>query len=120
MLLLSLLQPQSPRLVVADLDFCLWRRPRFQKPRFEPTDDGGLISECGKKLQLYPGARSALLRLSAADIDIAVVSRTHRKDWARQWLSLLKLDESRTVSDVICCSVMRDGAKSLHVIFACD
>ena len=105
----------APSLVVVDLDFCLWRRPRFRSAQFAADGDGGVVSSCGKTLELYDGARRALIRLSDAGIPVAAVSRTHRKEWALEWLRLLIVDADRSAADVLACTVIRDGVKSLHV-----
>ena len=119
LLLLLVLVSSAVRLVVADLDFTLWRRPRFRTgPPFVAIDGGGVRSACGKTLALYDGARQSLARLSDAGIPVAIVSRTHRELWARQWLSLLQVDSSgRTVMDVVGAYpiVIRDGSKDLHL-----
>ena len=71
-------------------------------------------------LDLYSGAREALRRVSDRyDIPCALVSRTHRAAWAREWLRLLRVDAERAVVDVITRTppivVIRDGAKTNHL-----
>ena len=110
----------SPAMVIFDLDFTLWHRPRFRSgPPFELTGDGSSIrASCGSELFLYPAAGRALQRLDAAGVPVAVASRTHRERWALEWLSMLQVEPGgRTVADVIGLSpvVIRDGTKSLHV-----
>ena len=131
----------TPSMVVVDLDYCLWRRPRFKSSAFSASGDGGVISgwcahssskprpasscvdlvfeplclHSGRTLHLYDGASAALSRLADANVPVAAVSRTHRPKWALEWLNLLQLDDERTASDVIALVVMRDGVKSLHV-----
>ena len=110
----------TPRLVVCDLDYTLWWRPRFKAgPPWTPIDDGrnGVKSSCGTTLDLYDGARNALLRMADEGIPIALASRTHRPAWALEWLKLLKTDESRTVWDVVHPSpiIIRDGSKVQHI-----
>ena len=110
-------------LVVFDLDFTLWHRPRFRGGRGPPwtVEDGGLggvRGASGDLLYLYPASRRALLELADADVPVAVVSRTHRGQWARQWLGLLLLEPGgRTVADVIGSGpvVIRDGPKPNHL-----
>ena len=109
-----------PELFVFDLDHTLINRPRFRKgPPFQRVDDGlaGVASACGATLDLYPGARSALLRCADAGCDVAIVSRSHRQAWVRDWLGMLRVDPERTVLQVVAPSsvVIRDGKKSVHV-----
>ena len=91
--------------MVIDLDFTLWRRPRFRNgPPFTPIDGGlgGVCGASGERLTLYEGARDALRRIvDTHRIPIAFVSRTHRPAWAREWLAVLKVDEERTVLDLL-------------------
>tara|TARA_B110001452_G_scaffold17976_1_gene14643 strand:- start:205 stop:819 length:615 start_codon:yes stop_codon:yes gene_type:complete len=114
----------TPRsLVVFDLDFTLWHRPRFRAGRGPPwtVEDGGLggvRSATGDLLYLYPASRRALLELSDAEVPVAVASRTHRGQWARQWLELLRVEPGgRTVADVVGRGpvVIRDGPKPNHL-----
>ena len=111
-----------PSLVVFDLDFTLWHRPRFRGgPPWAPVDDGfgGITSSCGEQLDLYPASRRALLALSDADVPVAVASRTHRADWALEWLATLRLEPGgRTAQDVIgtCPIVIQDGPKAAHLL----
>ena len=104
-----------PSLVVFDLDHTLINRPRFRTgPPFAPVDGGlgGVQSACGARLDLFPAARRALVTLADAGVSTAIVSRTHRPVWARDWLSTLRIDAHRTVSDAVDpLVVMRDGSK---------
>mmetsp|Transcript_15141 Transcript_15141/g.25275 ORF Transcript_15141/g.25275 Transcript_15141/m.25275 type:complete len:214 (+) Transcript_15141:192-833(+) len=111
-----------PKLVIFDLDFTLWHRPRFRGgPPFKPIENGlgGITARDGAKLDLYPAARRALCELAESDVPVAVVSRTHRKQWALQWLSMLRLDHASgpsvraLIGDMPI--VIRDGSKRLHV-----
>jgi len=109
-----------PSLVVFDLDFTLWQRPRFRGgPPFEAVDGGagGVRASCGATLYLYPAARRALAALADARCPVAIASRTHRANWARQWLGMLTIDESRTVDDAIngWPVVVQDGPKRGHL-----
>ena len=70
-----------PSLVIVDLDHTLWRRPRFRRgPPFTPINDGlgGVRAADGRTLDLYDGARRALLRCSEAGVPVALASRSHR------------------------------------------
>ena len=110
--------PVLPSLVICDLDFTLWNRPRFRTgPPFAPSADGCCVtSTCGQELCLFQGARDVLQRLQHEKIPVAVVSRTHRKQWANEWLRLLTLpDSSQTVADIVVCTIMCDGSKCNHV-----
>ena len=116
-------RPTEPALVVVDLDFTLWWRPRFtQGAPFTSVADGleGVRSACGETLDLYPGAREALARLNDVGIPVALASRTHRERWAREWLDLLRVDADRTVMDVVGAMpvIIRDGPKVLHLVEA--
>ena len=109
-----------PQLVVFDLDWTLWPRPRFRAgPPFLPIDEGraGVRSSCGEELDLFLGARRALVQLADAEVPVALASRTHRPKWALQWVDMIHVDDSRTLSDVIGKSpiIIRDGCKSSHV-----
>lgn len=111
-----------PSLVVFDLDFTLWHRPRFRGgPPWVPVDDGcgGVTSSCGKRLDLYPSSRRALLALSGAGVPVAIASRTHRAEWVREWLATLRLEPGgRTAQDVIGSFpvVIQDGPKPGHLL----
>lgn len=115
------LAPPLPSLIVFDLDFTLWQRPRFRKgPPFEPIDGGaaGVRDAGGATLYLYPAAKRALVCLADAGVPVAVASRTHREGWARQWLEMLTVDDAgRTVQDVIdpLPVLVQDGPKSGHL-----
>ena len=91
--------------MVIDLDFTLWRRPRFRNgPPFTPIDGGlgGVCGASGERLTLYEGARDALRRIvDTHRIPIAFVSRTHRPAWAREWLAALQVDPGRSVLDLL-------------------
>ena len=109
-----------PSLTIFDLDHTLWHRPRFSRgPPFTLSDGGlsGVTSACGKKLDLYDGARRALITLADHDVPVALVSRTHRQVWASEWLEKIKIDPERTIMDVVAPSliVFQDGAKTGHV-----
>lgn len=110
-----------PGLVVFDLDHTLWHRPRFRVgPPWRLVEDGlgGVRSSSGEHLYLFPGARRALLALSDANVPVALASRTHRVDWALQWLALLRLEpDGRTVADVVGSwpVIIRDGPKTHHL-----
>ena len=109
-----------PAVVVFDLDWTLWRRPRFRVgPPWTAIDDGrgGIRSACGEVVTVFDGSREALLRLADAGVPVSVASRTHRQQWALDWMTMLRLDDTRTLADVIGQSpvVLRDGPKSLHL-----
>jgi hypothetical protein len=109
--------PLLPLLVICDLDFTLWNRPRFRSgPPFVPSADGNCVtSSCGQELCLFRGARDVLQRLEREHIPVAVVSRTHRQQWALEWLQLLTFREERIIADTVVCTVMRDGTKCNHI-----
>lgn len=109
--------PLLPLLVICDLDFTLWNRPRFRSgPPFAPSADGNCVtSSCGQELCLFRGARDVLQRLEREHIPVAVVSRTHRQQWALEWLQLLTFREERRIADTVVCTVMRDGTKCNHI-----
>jgi hypothetical protein len=91
-----------PGVVVFDLDFTLWQRPRFRGgPPFEAVG-GGVRASCGALLYLYPAARRALAELAELQVPVAIASRTHRDKWARHWLGMLTVDGGgRMVDDVV-------------------
>jgi len=109
-----------PTLVVCDLDWTLWARPRFRNgPPWVSIDDGlgGIRASSGETLRLYDGARRALATLADLGVPVALASRTHRKRWALEWMQLLRVDESRTLAAVVGSSpiVITDGAKASHL-----
>jgi magnesium-dependent phosphatase-1 len=75
----------------------------------------------GESLDLYKGARRALIQLGDAGVPVALASRTHRPSWALEWLSMLRIDRARTVLDVVepCPVIFRDGSKASHVREIC-
>ena len=107
-----------PSLVVFDLDRTLITRPRFRRgPPFLPLDGGlsGVQASDGTTLDLFPAARRAVEALACADVPMAIVSRTHREAWAREWLATLRLNTGRTISETVLLVVIRDGSKREHV-----
>ena len=107
-------------MIVMDLDFTLWHRPRFRAgPPFTKIDDGlaGVRSASGEKLDLYPGARRALIRCANENIPVAFASRTHRPAWALEWMRMLRIDSERNVESVVSPwpVVIRDGSKVTHL-----
>ena len=118
--------PTGIALAVVDLDFTLWHRPRFRRgPPWSVTSDG-VVAADGTVLTLYPGARSALLSLHAARVPVAVCSRTHRPQWALEWLQMLRVSDddaevALTARDVIGGApiVIRDGSKRTHLREIC-
>mmetsp|Transcript_15491 Transcript_15491/g.39997 ORF Transcript_15491/g.39997 Transcript_15491/m.39997 type:complete len:217 (+) Transcript_15491:994-1644(+) len=115
------LPTRGPSLVVFDCDHTLWSRPRFRAgPPWTPIAAGlGGVSSCsGEVLELFGGSRRALVRLADGQVPIAIVSRTHRPHWVREWLEMLHIDQSRTIGSVLGAAplvVIRDGSKVLHV-----
>jgi magnesium-dependent phosphatase 1 len=118
--------PSGIALAVVDLDFTLWHRPRFRRgPPWSSSADG-VVAADGTALTLYPGARQALAALHAANVPVAVCSRTHRPQWALEWLRMLRVsdddaEEGLTASDVIGAApiVIRDGSKRTHLREIC-
>ena len=109
-----------PSLVVLDLDHTCWNRPRFRAgPPFTPVNAGlaGITSASGETLDLYPGARRTLMRLRDAGVPVALASRSHRKNWALEWLRMLRVDGDTTFESVVSPSpiLIRDGSKAEHV-----
>ena len=110
-----------PSLVVFDLDWTLWTRPRFRVgPPWKPIEGGlsGVRAQSGEVIDLYSGSRRALATLADAGVPVAVASRTHRPQWAQEWLQMLHVDASRTVASVLGAEpliVIRDGSKACHV-----
>ena len=118
--MLSGMVPTSslPELVVFDLDWTIWPRPRFRAgPPWTSIDNGlgGVRARSGECLDLYPGARKALLHLVDAGVPIALASRTHRPRWAIEWMDRLRISPERTLASVAVPVVLRDGSKAIHV-----
>ena len=119
-MMLSCLPTPLPTLVVCDLDWTLWARPRFRNgPPWVSIDDGlgGIRASSGETLRLFDGARRALSTLADLGVPVALASRTHRPSWALEWMQLLRVDESRTLAAVVGSSpiVITDGAKASHL-----
>ena len=112
--------PRVPSVVVCGLDWTLWPRPRVKSSgvAWAPAEGGGggLRSPCGARLDLFPGARAALAALADGGISLALASRSHRPEWAVEWLRSLRVGE-RSVAELVGGSpvLFRDGPKALHV-----
>jgi len=112
--------PSMPTLVVFDLDFTLWHPELYQLssgPPFKSSSDGCVLTARGERLDLFPAARSALAELADAGVPVAVASRANEREWALEIMRRLRVDQRRTVADVIGTSpiVIQGGSKTKHL-----
>lgn len=112
--------PLLPRMVVFDLDYTLWHPELYQLssgPPFTTATDGCVLTARGERLDLFPAARSALCELADAGVPIAIASRANERAWAMEIMRLLRVDETRTLADVIGTApvVIQGGSKVKHL-----
>ena len=81
-------------LIVFDLDFTLWNAGGtwcdHTSPPYRQVNNHVLDSE-NNAIFLYPDVRSLLKDLQE-DYSLAIASRTHRPEWARELLQLLEVN----------------------------
>ena len=90
-------------MVVFDLDFTLWR-PGCQLssgPPFTVSSDGCVITRRGERMELFPAARKSLRELADNNVPIAIASRAGEVEWAEEIMRLMRVDDARTMADVI-------------------
>ena len=109
-----------PKLVVFDLDYTLWHPELYQLssgPPFKPCSDGCVLTARGERLDLFPAARAALCELADAGVPVAIASRASEVTWALEIMRLLRVDETRTLADVIGSApvVIQGGSKVKHL-----
>ena len=117
-------QPQRPShlpaMVVFDLDFTLWRPELYQLssgPPFTVSSDGCVITRRGERMELFPAARKSLRELADNNVPIAIASRAGEVEWAEEIMRLMRVDEKRTMADVIgeAPVVIQGGSKTRHL-----
>ena len=131
-------------MVVFDLDFTLWHPELYQLssgPPFTTAADGCVLTARGERLDLFPAARSALVELADTGVPVAIASRASDREvlralpqlsrpprrtltrvtasqtqWALEIMRLLRVDDARTVADVVGDApvVIRSGSKVGH------
>mmetsp|Transcript_42240 Transcript_42240/g.99158 ORF Transcript_42240/g.99158 Transcript_42240/m.99158 type:complete len:190 (-) Transcript_42240:59-628(-) len=92
--------PRVPRLLVFDLDACLWMPEMFEldgRPTHYDSALGGVRCPDGDVVRLFPGALSVLRSVWSdkeryAGVSIAVASSTTRPDFAFVCLEALVID----------------------------
>lgn len=109
-----------PKMVVFDLDFTLWKPELYQLssgPPFKTSSDGCVVTCRGERLELFPAARMALGELADAGVPIAIASRASEVAWAQEIIRLMRVDEQRTMADVIGSApvVIQAGSKVKHL-----
>lgn len=112
--------PSMPQLVVFDLDFTLWQPELYQLssgPPFTQSSDGCVLTARGERLDLFPAARGALAELGDANVPVAIASRASEREWALEIMRLLRVDERRTVADIVGGApvVIQGGSKTKHL-----
>ena len=112
--------PSMPRMVVFDLDFTLWRPELYQLqagPPFRSSTDGSVLTQRGERIDLFPAAQRALRELADHGVGVAIASRASEVAWACEIMRLMRIDEQRTMSDVIGDSpvVIQGGSKVRHL-----
>ena len=113
-------QTAMPKMVVFDLDFTLWRPELYQLPSgspFKACSDGAVLTSRGERLDLFPAARTALRTLADAHVPVAIASRANEVAWAHEIMRLLRVDDIRTVADVVGSApvVIQGGSKVAHL-----
>ena len=102
------------------MDYTLWKPQLAQLkggPPFRPVEGGlqGVHTSQDEQLDLFPAARRALMTLADNNVPIAIASSTKFDAWARELFSLIKIDEQRTIADVVRAPiVIRPGSKVHH------
>ena len=109
-----------PKMVVFDLDFTLWRPELYQLSSgspFKACSDGAVLTSRGERLDLFPAARTALRTLADAHVPVAIASRANEVAWAHEIMRLLRVDDRRTVADVVGSApvVIQGGSKVAHL-----
>ena len=109
-----------PAMVVFDLDFTLWRPELYQLssgPPFTVSSDGCVITRRGERMELFPAARKSLRELADNNVPIAIASRAGEVEWAEEIMRLMRVDEKRTMADVIgeAPVVIQGGSKTRHL-----
>lgn len=109
-----------PRMVVFDLDFTLWRPELYQLssgPPFTASSDGAVLTRRGERMELFPAARAALRELADAGVPVAIASRASEREWAAEIMRLMRVDDARTMADVIGSApvVIQGGSKVKHL-----
>ena len=112
--------PMLPKMAVFDLDYTLWHPELYQLssgPPFMTAADGCVLTARGERLELFPAARSALCELADAGVPIAIASRASEREWAMEIMRLLRVDEKRTLSEIVGDSpvVIQGGSKVKHL-----
>ena len=113
-------QPAMPKMVVFDLDFTLWRPELYQLSSgspFKACSDGAVLTSRGERLDLFPAARTALRTLADAHVPVAIASRANEVAWAHEIMRRLRVDDRRTVADVVGSApvVIQGGSKVAHL-----
>eukprot|EP00928_Gymnodinium_smaydae_P077781 TRINITY_DN6123_c0_g1_i1.p1 TRINITY_DN6123_c0_g1~~TRINITY_DN6123_c0_g1_i1.p1 ORF type:complete len:217 (-),score=46.82 TRINITY_DN6123_c0_g1_i1:202-792(-) len=97
---------RKPRLLVFDLDACLWTPEMFQlsgEPQaWDPHRNGVATSRSGELVRLYPGAAAVLRRIARdpalAGMQVAVASKTTEEHYAHRCLDELELGSDGAAS----------------------
>ena len=68
-------------------------------------------------MELFPAARAALCELADAGVPIAIASRASDAAWAEEIMRLMRVDDVRTMADVIGDApvVIQGGSKKAHL-----
>ena len=106
--------------VVFDLDYTLWHPELYQLrsgPPFKACSDGCVLTARGERVDLFPAARGALRELSDAGIPVAIASRASERAWAEEIMRLMRVDEGRSMADIIGDTpvVIQGGSKVKHL-----
>ena len=76
-----------------------------------------MLTSRGERLELFPAARAALCTLADAGVPVAIASRASEVTWAHEIMRLLRVDDRRTVADVVGSApvVIQGGSKTAHL-----
>merc|ERR1712166_335689 len=94
-----------PRLVVFDLDFCLWH-PEMYELAGSPFRKQGeaVVDKRGTEIELFPAARTVLNSLATdpqwEQTQVAYASRTDKPAWARECLGLIEVAPGVTMEQL--------------------
>ncbi|KAI1283026.1 Magnesium-dependent phosphatase 1 [Halotydeus destructor] len=91
----GLVKIDALKLIVFDLDYTLW--PFWVDtnitPPFKMASNGDAVDSQGGKCNPYPEVTAILIELKKLGYDIAIASRTHTPERARELTKLLKWDQ---------------------------